>query len=339
MGPIDFKNYSSGLKSFISQIDINALKIELDDLTPKYNRFPPQVSYLNLLIKDLKKIISATPVELNNYKLQFDVLLDFNKNKCTSNTSRRRCGKCLNCKNIKLSKEIQRILNYTRFIESLILSFAKSKFKTCYICNSQYATSVTKDNNHRNKAKFQFDHVLPKSIYPCFSISYYNLLPICSSCNSIKLHHDLGVEFHNSKKVENAFSIKLNPDSLAKYLNNPKLNLIVEIHDNYKYLSTYRGKKLSEKFDLKGIYNSHVDIIEELILRKLKYSDAYKDTLKNSFSKLFKNISIEERILLGTYSKNEGIHKRPMSKFLQDVDKQLDEFFQAKIKEIGSGKK
>jgi hypothetical protein len=332
MGPIDFTVFKSSLTIYSNNIDYTSLKDKLIDLNKTFSQ-PSYVKYIQVLANELKKIIEADHTEIQSYKTKFDQILNFNS-RCILK-KRTKCGTCAPCVTKKFSASIQQVLNYTQLVPKLITIHAKINLKTCYICNAQYAITVTKDHqNKRNTAKYEFDHVLPKSIYPCFSMSFYNLFPICGNCNGIKLNYDLGVNFHNPKDVKNAFTLKINDASLLEFLEpqsgiNGKLK--IDLIDSYKYLISYRGKKLSDKFDLIGIYNAQTDLVEDLIHRKLKYSEAYKNTLVTSFPDIFEITNIDDRIVLGTYSKGEGIHKRPMSKFLQDVDQQLEDYFQKKI--------
>ncbi|KAA6326871.1 hypothetical protein EZS27_024078 [termite gut metagenome] len=53
---------------------------------------------------------------------------------------------------------------------------------TCVYCNRQYIFTVDSENNHITRP--EFDHYLPKSEYPFFALSLYNLIPSCHICNS-----------------------------------------------------------------------------------------------------------------------------------------------------------
>lgn len=64
--------------------------------------------------------------------------------------------------------------------------FQKLGVKACVYCNSQLTVTVNsyeykKDGSIKQdevKEKFQVDHYLPKSEYPCFSISLFNLFAL-----------------------------------------------------------------------------------------------------------------------------------------------------------------
>lgn len=71
--------------------------------------------------------------------------------------------------------------------------FSKSKIvkllelRVCPYCGRSYIYSI--ENNYRLKGshivKPQIDHFFPKSKYPYFALSYFNLIPICHFCNMI----------------------------------------------------------------------------------------------------------------------------------------------------------
>ncbi|MBN5381169.1 hypothetical protein JY548_01680 [Serratia marcescens] len=52
----------------------------------------------------------------------------------------------------------------------------------CPMCNESHVGNITDDNKVYRQA---LDHFLPKSKYPIFSLSIYNLIPCCNTCNSL----------------------------------------------------------------------------------------------------------------------------------------------------------
>ena len=78
-----------------------------------------------------------------------------------------------------------------------------------------------------------------------------------------------------------------------------------------------------DTFDIEGIYETQKDLVEELILKATVYDASYRESLVKSFPELFTDASLSNRFFLGTYTEPEDIHKRPMTKFTQDIAKQL----------------
>ena len=52
---------------------------------------------------------------------------------------------------------------------------------TCVYCNRNYTIQIVE-----NRARAELDHWFPKEIFPLLSLSLYNLIPSCHSCNHIK---------------------------------------------------------------------------------------------------------------------------------------------------------
>ena len=61
--------------------------------------------------------------------------------------------------------------------------------RTCPYCNRQFIYSF----KGVRKERPELDHFLPKNDYPVFCLSFYNLIPVCHSCNHEKLEDRLMV--------------------------------------------------------------------------------------------------------------------------------------------------
>lgn len=202
--------------------------------------------------------------------------------------------------------------------------FQRIGIKSCVFCNSQLCVTV---NSKKNEliAKFQVDHYLNKSDYPCFSVSLFNLYPVCSSCNLKKGIHKIDFDLYiNSKDIKQSnycFQIKDKDASVAKYLLDKKCEDLSIVFTEPPIPIGY--KSFNEVFSIEGIYNTQKDLAEELILKAEVYTKSYKETLVKSFDKIFSNTSITNRIIIGNYSEEDEIHNRPMAKITQDIAKQL----------------
>lgn len=200
--------------------------------------------------------------------------------------------------------------------------------KVCVYCNSSLTVSVDRINNEGKdevRAKFQVDHFYPKSDFPMFSISLFNLYPSCASCNNIK--NDKKVLFNlyssNSKDIEESrFQFKLSSYNQAKYLLN-KHNHEIDFDFIEKQKLPEGYYTFQDTFDIKGIYNTQKDLISDLVDKSLVYDFNYKKSLNDNFPKLFLTKEHFERFILGNYPRVQDIHKRPMSKFMQDIARDL----------------
>jgi hypothetical protein len=193
--------------------------------------------------------------------------------------------------------------------------------KACVYCNSNLTITI-KQENKEPVARFQVDHFIDKASYPCFSISFFNLYPVCSSCNNKKGNKPVDFDLYSNNltnTIKSDYKFLLSKKSIAEFrLTKDISSLIIMFQD--------RNSTLNQLFAIEEIYNTQKDLAAEIIIKSEIYNESYKKTLQNSFSKLYgkgKSSINFNRIILGNYTEPKEIHKRPFSKFTQDIAKQL----------------
>lgn len=201
--------------------------------------------------------------------------------------------------------------------------------RTCVYCNAQYAV-VTK--NH--EALYQLDHCFPKSKYPYLATNFYNLQPCCGACNQRKLNevmqkgeYSVSIWREPNDDCEGYFDFHLGDDSLAKYMTSHdkddlRIDFVKSITGDAnlnELLDLYK-----QKFRINELYQEHREEAEEIIWKKYIYSPSYVDSLNAAFNQDFLDKSSElRRLLLGTYPNPEDVYKRPLTKMIQDIARQL----------------
>lgn len=187
---------------------------------------------------------------------------------------------------------------------------------TCPYCNRNYIYSLSKNRS----IKPQIDHFYPKSKYPFFGVSYYNLIPSCETCNGLNAKGSLdpvSIGLSNPYLL-NAGDFKISYDIKKISTMNP---LTDKSSINVKFVKCLPGHNVA--FNLDKFYAMHSDHVLELIIKsKLKYAQPYRDYL-NSYTGLKFSHSEIDRLILGSYSKDEDIHKRPLAKLYQDIGREL----------------
>lgn len=303
-----------------------------------------QKNYLAYLDKNFQDILVASLSDLKRHKEVLEKEYSFNLSVCLNKTKNKKCRKCSNCLvNNEIHEFGEQILKLLAYKNTDFANyFIGNNNRACYICNAQYTLIAAKTYKQRpknwiinkkiqvkkylkelnsyqpeTKLVFQLDHFFPKSIYPGLSISLHNLIPICANCNLSKGNREL--DYNSFLKLDDPDTIKFSiiEKSLEEFiLGTGKLEIDVDDQS---------GIGIAEKFSFKGIYDNHVDYAEELIHRKIKYSNGYKQILVREFGGLnLDSDVIEDRLILGTYVDKDQIHKRPLSKFLQDINEQLE---------------
>ncbi|WP_375191145.1 hypothetical protein [Chryseobacterium sp.] len=201
--------------------------------------------------------------------------------------------------------------------------FSDLGIKACVYCNSQLTVVIDESLNPdsgkiKYTAKFQLDHFYPKGKYPHLSIALFNLYPVCSTCNQTKsTNEDVDFKLYVDKVTKSEFSFKLDSKSKALFLLSRdsadlKITFEKELEKNY-----------TDVFKINEIYKTQLDIAEEIILKSLVYNQSYREVLKMNYLKHRINDSLINRFILGNYTEQSEIHKRPNAKFMQDIGKEV----------------
>lgn len=308
---INQKRVDALVKSYKKDIDDHtALIIEKLDAIATTPLPAGQDRYIAGLRRCGRKLITATPKEINDIKNRLDRIL-------TLDTSDE------NHKNFK--NKILTALGYEKLRSDFYPEyFRKLGIKSCVYCNSQLCVTV-EDDGGRQVPRFQVDHFISKSHYPGLSVALYNLYPVCSSCNNKKgvknVMFLLYADEPDTKHSPYSFILENKDKIVAEYISKRDAGLI-----KIKFVepTPKRGHhSLNSIFSIQGIYDTQIDIVEELIMKKHIYNDSYKEYLKEEFKDLFDEKMLN-RLIIGNYIEETEIHNRPLSKFMQDMASQLE---------------
>jgi hypothetical protein len=182
---------------------------------------------------------------------------------------------------------------------------------TCTYCNREY-TFVLKPQHGKGLVP-QFDHWFPKGDYPLLALSFYNLIPSCPTCNTIKSTDEMNLieHFHPyvDSEIANSFSFDFLATSPTEYQVYLKDNTI-----NGKGRNTYEALRLAEK------YRGHSSKeLKDLIDLRLKYPDNYIRTLLEDVFNFEVTEKERFRLLFGIEIEERLYHKRILSKFKHDI--------------------
>ena len=197
------------------------------------------------------------------------------------------------------------------------------KIKTCPYCNAQYTISSKKKLYHT------FDHFFPKSLYPYLSVSFYNLIPACNTCNQGKSNKDVDLANHwhpyDGTNLMEEFQFEIEPKSASEFALDYSNDSILEIRMKPNINLSEKAKNHFEHFNLDVQYKAHTDIAAEAIWKSKVYTGSYRKELQDLFST--KNIQLTEseikRFIIGNYADPADVHKRPLAKLTSDLAKDL----------------
>ncbi|WP_304137841.1 hypothetical protein [Mesonia mobilis] len=250
---------------------------------------------------NLKKVLIGTPDELDQIK-----------NKFTS---------------VGLRKSLKRLVNYDSFIQTdhagayreyNAYNLAESlNIPTCVYCNRIYTKTVVNDLG-RKITRPAFDHWFPKTKYPLLALSFYNLVPSCTVCNSgVKGATDFSLSdyFHPYfKDISNTLDYKFTYD----HKNYDEFSFKIKTGNQF-------SKNSIEAFELESIYKAHEDEIKDLRNIKLAYSEEYLHILEDQ---ILKGVNLDRndiyRLAFGVHYEEAKFGKRPLSKMKKDILIELD---------------
>lgn len=273
-------------------------------------------TYLNNVITQFQDIsfLTKTPIELDTIKQQIGQLPANSLFQPNGSPTKK-----------QLTHYIQGALDYTSLRKSFYPKyFRKIGIKSCVYCNSQLTVVITKKNN-KIDARLEVDHHYPKSDFPFLSISLFNLYPCCASCNKRKSSTPINFLLYTdnpSKLSKSEYNFKITKSSECDYLITKDAESI-EILFNDVSTPIVGHQSLQNVFNIKEIHDTQKDIIAELIVKNQIYNESFKDILQKSFSKLSLSQNDFDRVIVGNYTKEKDIHKRPFSKLTMDIAKQL----------------
>ena len=202
----------------------------------------------------------------------------------------------------------------------------------CPYCNRNFI-NVTEEANTS-----QLDHFFPKNEYPLFALCFYNLIPSCYGCNNKKSTSKFYISPYDESitDIDELLKFSLNI-KFADFINNSEsIDIIIKddiSEEELKQLESkdklsVRQKLLKDKYviDTRSLYKLHADIVQELLWKHEIYNKDYKLGLYQIFADSGKSFSDSEidRMIVGYYTDKENYGKRPLSKMVTDISKEIE---------------
>lgn len=182
----------------------------------------------------------------------------------------------------------------------------------CPYCNRNFINSSSK------KTSCQFDHFINKSSYPILSVSFYNLVPVCGNCNHKKSDKDFSYSpYDDTIEVDDMLTFSYDIKGV-KYVSD-----LSELKVSIKLSSNGILKENIEILELEELYELHNDIVQDLLIKKEIYTEEYKEQLFREFETVFSSKQEIEQLIVGAYVDSSEYEKRPLSKMIADIGKEL----------------
>lgn len=219
---------------------------------------------------------------------------------------------------------IKHIFNYDKYIScNSSFSYFLAELldcNTCTYCNRQYTLTIVDDNDDRI-IRPQFDHWFAQSLYPDLALSYYNLIPSCSFCNSnLKIATNTEIDTHIHPYLDNDRGFKFT------YLLNQNDGYDVDIEiTSTDPTHRRRVENTLSLFRIQEVYRAHSGLeLKDMLELASAYPDEYIESLIN---KVMNSTNLDRetvlRLLFGIENDPHKFHYRPLSKFKSDILEKL----------------
>lgn len=239
--------------------------------------------------------------------------------------------------NYKLRDAIQRAFGYDLFTDassttwSALKLFDEFHLKVCPYCNSEIIGKL-KDSTGKYNYKTPMDHFFPESKYPVLSCSFFNIIPACTTCNTLKKAFDTYVdeiiyphleEYGNDGLFRCRIDLRCFFCSNSRFLQRISRKIDVKIKPPKGKILPPKIKNSKEKFDIDSLYTDfHQDDVQEFIHKcRSSVPIRVKFLAKFGFNK--------EKILEKLHPiRRLNSYEYPLRKFEEDVLDQIKEFFE-----------
>lgn len=194
----------------------------------------------------------------------------------------------------------------------------------CPYCNEQIIQVIEEVNGLTGEterlALLQLDHFYPQSRHPYFGVSFFNLIPGCSSCNAqLKLEKQFDIDSHFNpfdKRLDDYFKFHLDTiilstesDVSISYANKDNM----PFHDN-----SFVDFRISDRYT----NVAHKRTVFKLVQKFKRYSPSMNRSIAMQIAGLFIDNESKRRVLLEEYNvpvnRNE-IHQVQLGKLKRDV--------------------
>lgn len=220
---------------------------------------------------------------------------------------------------------LRKLFNYTSWISgdsyySYSLSDIK-KTNACPYCNRQYTLTIEQLDEDGDVvayiAKPHFDHWYPKETFPLLALSFYNLVPSCSVCNSsIKGNVVMGAAkyihpYNQREEYEPSFKFRVLFHGERDF----------ELYETKPVDS--REENMMNAFYIKDVYKYHKNLeVRDLVKLQRECSGRYLSKLMGVIFRDFRpKMSVREiiRMVFGAEIDSARMNDRPMSKLKKDL--------------------
>lgn len=317
---VDNKKQDGSYKKKSSLIGRIQYQRYLDNLIPDPERLRFWDYFLDNDFINLKRIIVSRPDELQTIISEIDS--EFGINFLSNNDSYN--SATLN----DFGKIVKNVISYEWYRNTDRPAFYFSKFNLnfCPYCNKDEVQIIKKINlvtgDELTARLYQLDHFYPRSRYPYLSLSFFNLIPGCATCNAtLKGEKNFNITTHFNpfhKSFDEHFKFYVN-----SIIPSDPSEILISVNN----LTTHDENQIVD-FDILKRYNQGAtrNILFDLINLFKHRSPKIQRSLLSQFKGLVGNVESSNITLLnsqGVPLGPEQINKKYLGKIKRDVCKQM----------------
>lgn len=222
----------------------------------------------------------------------------------------------------KVNEIIEKVFDYSMMEKKIRYElYKKMDVSICPYCGRQYIHMLSKDEGDSYLG--DLDHFYPKIYYQLFSLSLWNLLPVCKPCNQLFKREQMD-EFLNP--LADGFD-----DDCIFIVNCQDVQAMIGLNDNFtlkweiqQYTSDLKANKIQKNimlFQLDKVYQYHKQDVRILLKKRYLHSQNYFDKIDQLLGGT--SLSEEEKncLIYGTSLNKNNFHKEMLGKMTYDVVK------------------
>lgn len=236
----------------------------------------------------------------------------------------------------KTDELIKEIIAYDDFTDKATLPFNSFdltgllKIDVCVYCNRIYTNTVI-GSGRSLVIRATLDHYYHQKEHPLLGLSFYNLIPSCHFCNSNLKHQKHFGLTHHCHPYKEGFDKDATFDYLQIAFHPEKSdprNYKVLIKENIDNTNPKHKRIFGDAtpdsgnvkvFELRAIYQSHADVVGELVVKSDKLSPYYAGNVVHMVSSLGASKKEFYRFYFGKYVDEKDFNKRPLAKLTKDI--------------------
>lgn len=216
---------------------------------------------------------------------------------------------------------LSRLLSYDMMSDKIKNRIKKSYgIEVCPYCNRQFISWWEESGTDRITS--DLDHVLPKRLFPLFSLNLYNLIPVCLVCNRyIKGNRYMSIWDPFKEGFDDMTRFVINKYKNAEAYIGLNIDFEIKLQPN-KDLALQQADQINKTiwfFKFNELYNNHKEHVRTLIRKKYIYTPEVVQELNQLFGTQHISQKEIELLLYGVIKEDDDWNKEVLGKLTYDI--------------------